>query len=68
MPEEAIGEEGHVQTTQNIETISKASKHSDNNEYDIGLEEKHESGQVDDLPDLQRRLKSRHLAMIAIGE
>ncbi|KAJ5994609.1 hypothetical protein N7451_010333 [Penicillium sp. IBT 35674x] len=37
------------------------------NQYDINGEEKGVAGEMNQLPDLQRRLKSRHLSMIAIG-
>ena len=38
------------------------------NQYDINGEEKGVAGEMNQLPDLQRRLKSRHLSMIAIGK
>lgn len=38
----------------------------DGNNFDA--EEKQTYGEVNQLPDLQRRLRSRHLQMIAIGE
>ncbi|KAJ6089534.1 hypothetical protein N7467_004750 [Penicillium canescens] len=34
---------------------------------DIDSEEKHSNGETHELPELQRRLKSRHLQMIAMG-
>ncbi|KAJ5681929.1 uncharacterized protein N7477_001869 [Penicillium maclennaniae] len=37
------------------------------NEYDVDAEEKQVIGESAPLPDLQRKLKSRHLSMIAIG-
>lgn len=40
--------------------------HQDGNNFDS--EEKQTYGEVNQLPDLQRRLRSRHLQMIAIGE
>jgi amino acid transporter len=40
---------------------------NDANQYDISAEEKGVTGEMNQLPDLQRRLKSRHLSMIAIG-
>ncbi|KAJ5703108.1 hypothetical protein N7488_010656 [Penicillium malachiteum] len=46
------------------EDISRAEPRYDG---DIGAEEKKVEGEMSQLPDLQRRLKSRHLAMIAIG-
>lgn len=36
-------------------------------EYGLDHEEKQIAGEVNQLPDLQRKLKSRHLSMIAIG-
>lgn len=36
--------------------------------YDMEDAEKNAAGEMRQLPDLQRRLKSRHLAMIAIGK
>ncbi|KAJ6014213.1 hypothetical protein N7540_008804 [Penicillium herquei] len=46
------------------EDISRADPRYDE---DISGEEKQLAGEMSQLPDLQRRLKSRHLAMIAIG-
>lgn len=37
-------------------------------EYGVDHEEKQITGEVNQLPDLQRKLKSRHLSMIAIGK
>jgi amino acid transporter len=37
-------------------------------QHDINEEEKGLAGEMNQLPELQRRLKSRHLSMIAIGE
>lgn len=37
-------------------------------EYGFDNEEKQIAGEVNQLPDLQRKLKSRHLSMIAIGK
>lgn len=44
------------------------SRDNDANQYDINGEEKGVAGEMNQLPDLQRRLKSRHLSMIAIGK
>ncbi|KAJ5273025.1 hypothetical protein N7478_008150 [Penicillium angulare] len=52
------------QKKQNEDHISRADFDYQN---DIDAEEKNVIGDVNPLPDLQRRLKSRHLAMIAIG-
>lgn len=35
---------------------------------DLDAEEKHSNGESHQLPELQRRLKSRHLQMIAMGK
>jgi amino acid transporter len=35
---------------------------------DLDTEEKHSHGESHQLPELQRRLKSRHLQMIAMGK
>jgi amino acid transporter len=35
---------------------------------DLDTEEKHSHGESRQLPELQRRLKSRHLQMIAMGK
>lgn len=35
---------------------------------DLDAEEKHSNGESHQLPELQRRLKSRHLQMIAMGQ
>lgn len=53
------------QKKHNEDHISRADL---DNEDDINAEEKNIVGDSNPLPDLQRRLKSRHLAMIAIGE
>lgn len=37
-------------------------------EYDLDAEEKQVIGESTPLPELQRKLKSRHLSMIAIGK
>lgn len=37
------------------------------NKYDFDAEEKQVIGETAPLPNLQRKLKSRHLSMIAIG-
>lgn len=37
------------------------------NDRDLDAEEKHSNGESHQLPELQRRLKSRHLQMIAMG-
>jgi amino acid permease len=37
-------------------------------EYDLDAEEKQVIGESAPLPELQRKLKSRHLSMIAIGK
>lgn len=42
-------------------------KHS-TKECDLDEEEKHRHGETNQLPDLQRKLKSRHLQMIAMGK
>lgn len=68
MPDNVDGQHADIHPTYDEETISKTSKNDTDNQYDIGIEEKNGTGEVDDLPDLQRRLKSRHLAMIAIGK
>lgn len=38
------------------------------NDRDLDAEEKHSNGESHQLPELQRRLKSRHLQMIAMGQ
>lgn len=38
------------------------------NDRDLDSEEKHSNGESHQLPELQRRLKSRHLQMIAMGQ
>jgi amino acid permease len=58
-------------TTGNKEKRDSISKEQgDTNQYghNIDAEEKHTYGEVNQLPVLQRRLRSRHLQMIAIGE
>lgn len=37
------------------------------NDRDLDAEEKHSNGESHQLPELQRKLKSRHLQMIAMG-
>jgi amino acid transporter len=44
----------------------KGEHRQDGDNFDA--EEKQTYGEVNQLPDLQRRLRSRHLQMIAIGE
>lgn len=52
---------------ENDDSISKDPISGTHNEYDIDGEEKQVIGEQRQLPDLQRRLRSRHLQMIAIG-
>lgn len=47
---------------------SKDQQDGPTNEYDFDSEEKQEIGESAPLPELQRKLKSRHLSMIAIGK
>lgn len=56
-----------IDKKQNDDSISKDPIRDLDNEYDIDTEEKQVIGEQRQLPDLQRRLKSRHLQMIAIG-
>ena len=57
----------------NIHSASETEKkiHSAPEDYaddrDLDAEEKHSNGESHQLPELQRRLKSRHLQMIAMG-
>lgn len=51
----------------NDDSITKDPITGLDNGYDIDAEEKQVIGEQRQLPDLQRRLRSRHLQMIAIG-
>lgn len=57
-----------IEKKQNDDSISKDPIEGLGNEYDFDTEEKQVIGEQRQLPDLQRRLRSRHLQMIAIGE
>lgn len=59
-----------VTTTENhADMASKDIKESDGaGGHNHGHEEKQITGEVNPLPELQRKLKSRHLSMIAIGK
>lgn len=46
----------------------RASNPEDSANRDLDTEEKHGYGESHQLPELQRRLKSRHLQMIAMGK
>lgn len=46
----------------------KTSNPEDSANRDLDAEEKHSHGESHQLPELQRRLKSRHLQMIAMGK
>lgn len=50
------------------DSISKERGDINQDGQNIDAEEKHTCGEVNQLPVLQRRLRSRHLQMIAIGE
>lgn len=50
------------------DSISKERGDINQDGHNIDAEEKHTYGEVNQLPVLQRRLRSRHLQMIAIGE
>lgn len=56
-----------IDKKQNDDSISKDPISGLENEYDFDTEEKQVIGEQRQLPDLQRRLRSRHLQMIAIG-
>jgi amino acid transporter len=57
-----------IDKKQNDDSISKDPISGIENEYDFDTEEKQVIGEQRQLPDLQRRLRSRHLQMIAIGK
>jgi hypothetical protein len=50
------------------DSISKDRGEDRQDGHNLDAEEKHTYGEVNQLPDLQRKLKSRHLQMIAIGK
>ena len=57
-----------IEKKQNEDSVSKDPLDGNGNGYDFDTEEKQVIGEQRQLPDLQRRLRSRHLQMIAIGK
>lgn len=66
--DEVTSAENHVDIGRKDVKESEGPNSGQHIEYGVDHEEKQIAGQVNQLPDLQRKLKSRHLSMIAIGK
>lgn len=66
--DEVTSAHSHGETESKNIKQSKDQHDGATNEYDFDSEEKQVIGESAPLPELQRKLKSRHLSMIAIGK
>lgn len=68
--DEVTSTHNHItaETNEKRDSISKAQGDFRQDAHNVDAEEKHTYGEVNQLPVLQRKLRSRHLQMIAIGE
>lgn len=65
--DEVTTTENHVDIgSKDIKEVDGAGDHNHEHGFDHG--EKQIAGEANPLPELQRKLKSRHLSMIAIGK